>query len=100
MNREDVYKSIDTERLYQDIETGNTNRKNMVLNFDISKGILAIERTMIHAREKWYKDNPENNYQTVMNLLRKVAGICVKMGETYGMPERNLPTKQIIDENE
>jgi hypothetical protein len=87
MERKEVYKSIDSEREYQDSQTKNKDPR-MVEDYAISHAILNIEKFVSEARDKWYSDSPENNYQNTMELLRKIAGVSVRMGEKYGMPER------------
>jgi len=88
MERKDVYKSIDTEREYQKKETNDPNRVDMIEDFDMAHTLLCIDRFLKNAKENWYKDSPENNYENVMPYLRNICGVSVKMGEKYGMPER------------
>jgi len=88
MNRSNVYKSLDTERDYQEVETKNPDRPDMIEDFNMGTAMQAINSIMGQADQVWYADSPENNYQDTMDLLRKVAGVCVQMGEKYGMPER------------
>lgn len=88
MTRKNVYKTIDSERDYQDRMTKLNPDGKMVNNFEISHAILNIQEFINEARKKWYMDNPELRYQDTMEYLRKIAGVCVKMGEKYGMPAR------------
>lgn len=87
MEREEVYKAIDTEREYQDFVTPIDSR--MVDDYAISHAILNIEKFIGEAREAWYGESSEDSYQKTMDMLRKIAGVCVKSGEKYGMPERD-----------
>jgi hypothetical protein len=48
----------------------------------------ALNVLMRKAGDIWYTESPENNYQGTMDILRKVAGVCVQMGEKHGMPVR------------
>lgn len=86
--RQDVFHAINTERNYQIAETEKQSRLDMVPEFDMAHALLCIEEFTRQARENWYKDNPSNKYGTVTPLLRKIAGVCVNMGEKYGMPTR------------
>ena len=88
MQRSDVYKVIDTEREYQDSETENTERGDIVDEFDMAHTLLCIDKFLESAKQKWYKDNPKNNYNDVTPYLRMISAVCVKMGEKYGMPTR------------
>ena len=84
--RQEVYHAIDTERIYQIEATEDVTRPDMVEPFGIGQGLLAIDAIVEQAKQIWYKDYPP--YKKTMNHLRKVAGVCVKMGEQFGMPER------------
>jgi len=88
MDRKEVYYAIDTERVYQDNETANPDRLDMVEDFNLGQSILAMEHLLAEARRIWYNDNPKDKFQDTMNMIRKVCGVCVKMGEKYGMPIR------------
>ena len=88
MIRRDVYKVLDTERAYQERETANPGRPDMIEDFNMGTAMQAINSIMRQADQVWYADSPENNYEPTMELLRKVAGVCVQMGEKYGMPKR------------
>lgn len=90
MNRTDVYKVIDTEREYQIKETVNPDRPDMVEEFGLGQAMFAIQAIMNQAAQVWYKDTPVTQYENTMHYVRKIAGVCVQMGEKYGMPERKL----------
>ena len=89
MERSKVYEAIDSERAYQ-IQTSQDEDRPDILreDFNLSNGILAMEKILKDARDVWYKDHPGQSYQPTMDLLRKVTGIGVYLGEKYGMPER------------
>ncbi len=89
MKREDVYLVIDSERDYQEKETENKDRVDIIDSFDMAHAILCMEKFLHSARDNWYKDSPENNYENVTPYLRNICGVAVKMGEKYGMPKRN-----------
>jgi hypothetical protein len=88
MKREQVYKALDTEREYQEKHTANPDRPDMVEEFGLGQGILAMEHLLQTARFLWYSDNPQDNFQGTMEYIRKVAGVAVAMGEKYGLPSR------------
>jgi hypothetical protein len=87
MKREEVYAAVDSERDYQD--AGLTKEdSHIVEEFDIAHALNAIQYNLDKAREVWYKGHEP--HQDTMNYLRKIAGICVNMGEKKGMPKREL----------
>lgn len=86
MERKEVYKSIDSERDYQNRMTADPTRPDMVENMSMGDIISAIEFNLERTRSFWYvgsKPHPE-----AMVFIRKIAGLCVKAGEQFGMPER------------
>jgi hypothetical protein len=90
MKRKEVYKAIDTEREYQQRETDDIFRVDMIEEFNISTALLAMDVILEEAKFEWYHDNPKDKYQKTMDLLRKIAGMSVQMGEKYGMPDRKI----------
>ena len=87
MKRQDVYKAVDSERDYvEDLEKNDIN-SHVVENFPLGSAISAIKYNMNKAQEAWYSET-QPNHEVSMEYIRKVAGICVKMGEKYGMPSR------------
>lgn len=86
MKRENVYKAIDSERDFQDEMTAREDRPDMIQDLHVGDGITAISYNLEKAREAWYKGSVP--HEEAMVYLRKIAGICVKLGEDYGMPER------------
>jgi len=50
-------------------------------------GILtAIQYNLNKAQAEWYLE--KTPYPNTTDLLRKIAALCVKAGEDYGMSER------------
>lgn len=50
-------------------------------------GILtAIQHNLNKATAEWYIE--QDPYPNTSDLLRKIAALCVKAGEDYGMTER------------
>ena len=86
MKRADVYRAIDSERDYQDAMTERVDRPDMVADMPLSSILLAMERLLHDARYQWYSNS--DPYEETMHLVRKVAGLTVKAGEQYGMPNR------------
>jgi len=85
MERKEVYEAIDTERDYQ--QQGETKQdSHIVEEFDIAHGLNAIQYNLDKAREIWY--NGHEPHQEAMDYFRKIAGICVNIGEKKGMPKR------------
>ena len=90
MDRKDVYTALDTEREYQEKMTINSDRPDMISEFNTSTALLAMDVTLERAKSAWYNDNPDDSYQDTMEHLRKIAGMIVQMGEKYGIPNREL----------
>ena len=86
MNRTEVYAAIDTEREYQDKCTADKDRPDMIDDLHIGDTLTAIRHNIRKAEDLWYKGAVP--HQDAMEYLRKVAGLIVKAGETYGMPSR------------
>ena len=77
---------ISGERDYQDKMAADSSRPDMIDDFHVGDGLSGIRYNLQKAEEVWYKGSTP--HAEAMGYLRKVAAICVKLGETYGMPER------------
>lgn len=86
MTREEVYRSIDSERDLQDKLTADPSRPDMIEDFHVGDGLSAIQYNLDLARQSWYKD--ANPHTRAMEYLRKVAATIVKLGEVHGLPSR------------
>lgn len=86
MKRVEVYQAISSERDFQDIMIAKEDRPEIIHDLHVGDGIAAIEHNLQKAREAWYSGSTP--HEEAMGYLRKVAGICVKLGEVYGMPSR------------
>ena len=86
MNREDVYKVIDTERDFQDKHSGDLGRPDMLVQMSMGDLLGAIKVNVDKAYAAWYRDH--GTYPNTTEFLRKVAALCVKSGEQFGMPHR------------
>lgn len=81
MTRQDIYKAIDSERLYQEL-----NMDLSTSDFPLSSAMEAIRFNLEKANKSWYREKAP--YIDSMEYIRKIAAICVQMGEKYGMNER------------
>ena len=85
MERQEVFDAIYSEREYQDnaIKGGGTH---IVKKFPLGSALSAIQFKLDCARGEWYSD--VEPHQFAMEEIRKIAAICVQMGEQYGMPNK------------
>ena len=85
MQRDDVYRVIDSERDFQDEMTARDSNPEFV---DMSMGdiLLAIRHNLGLAESSWYPN--AEPFEVSMEYLRKIAALSVKAGEKYGMKER------------
>jgi hypothetical protein len=88
MQREEVYKAIDTEREYQIKMTANPERPDMIEDFHVGDALTAIQYNLNKAVDEWYKGSVP--HQDTIKYLRKIAALCVLCGESHGMPKRPL----------
>lgn len=96
MDRNEVYESIDSERNYQEFQKQN-KQSHVVRDFPMGSAISAIEYNLNKVRDMWY--NTTDPHMDSMEYFRKIAAICVQMGERYGMPPRTDNPKSIDNEN-
>lgn len=85
MLRQIVYQVVDGERDYQDVMTASSSRPDMV-EIGLGETLLAMEHCLAEARRAWYSGHAP--HRDAMGYVRKVAGLAVKAGEQFGMPER------------
>ena len=85
MKREEVFKVISDERDYQELQKQNDN-SHIVEDFPLSSGLEAIRYNLEKANEAWYLG--KDPYPSAMDYIRKIAAICVQMGESYEIPTR------------
>ena len=86
MKQKKVSKAIVSEREHQERQAADEERTDMIAPFNMGQGVLAIDHLLTVAKMVWYNDSPP--YTATMEYLRKIAGVCVNMGEQYGMPFR------------
>lgn len=91
--REDVYHAIDSERDFQEAMK-NVDSSHVVEDFPLAAGLEAIRYNLDKANKAWYTEQVP--YPEAMESVRKIAAICVQMGEKYEMqlrePLSNEPT--------
>lgn len=85
MKRSKVYGVIDSERDYQE-EMKSRSSSHVVEDFPLSSALLAIEHNLKEAKQDWYYG--KDPYKKSMSYIRKIAAICVQMGEKYGIENR------------
>ena len=85
MERKEVLEAVNSEREYQDnaIKGGGSH---IVKEFPLGSALSAMQHKLDLARASWYGD--VTPHQNCMEELRKIAAICVQMGEQNGMPQR------------
>jgi hypothetical protein len=84
MNREDVYKLINSERIYQEqlpYYSQEAEKKH-----SISSWILAIEKHLNNAKLEIYKLDDV----AALEEVRKIAAIAVACMENNDTPERHI----------
>ena len=86
MNRQDVYKVIDTERDFQNDMVADDNRPDMIEDLHVGDTLSAIQYNLDLARKNWY--HGATPHEGAMDHLRKIAALCVQAGENFDMPER------------
>lgn len=84
MNREKIYKVIDSERNYQDKKWGSPESKDYV-KYPSSQFLIDIEKHLSDAKTAQYQINEIE----VKEQIRKIAALCVKFGEVHGLNFRN-----------
>lgn len=95
MKRQDVYKAIDSERDYQDYSIKKEGT-HVVKELPLGSALSAIKHKLDIANKKWY--GAVEPHQEAMDELRKIAAICVQMGEKFGMPKRKPRKTQNPDD--
>ena len=85
MKRKEVYNVIEGERHWQEAMK-DKEESHVVEDFPLSSAMEAIRYNLEKANEKWYVNKAPFN--EAMHHVRKIAAICIQMGEKYGMPPR------------
>ena len=85
-----VLQAIKTERLFQDLAVADPSNPVMI-DLQMGSTLAAIQLNLNKALAAWYSDSQP--YPATMNLLRKVAALCIQAGEKWGMPPRIVETQ-------
>lgn len=85
MERGNVFEIIDSEREHQEYNKVLAD-SHIVDDFPLSAGMEAIRFNLEKAMKAWYVN--QKPYAEAMESIKKIAAICVQMGETYGMKPR------------
>lgn len=88
MKREDVYKVIDTEREFQIKMVGTGERPDILKKRTTGDVLGAIKCNLDKAFAIWYYDSLDKDYQDTMEIVRKIAALCVQTMEDNGAPGR------------
>lgn len=86
MDRTEVYKVIDSERDFQNNGKENDD-SHIVEDFPLGSALSAIQYKLDLTRQMWYNDTTP--HKEAMGEIRKIAAICVQMGEQFGMKPRD-----------
>lgn len=80
-----VYEAIESERRYQD-SGKRDDESHIVQDFPLGSALVAIQYKLDAAIGLWYGGTAP--HEDSIKELRKIAAICVQMGEKYGMEKR------------
>jgi hypothetical protein len=86
MERDLVFKVINQERDYQDAMSKDPERPDMIPDLHVGDTLAAIQYNLNLALKEWYKGSTPHKDTT--EYLRKIAALCVQVGEKHGMPPR------------
>ena len=84
MERNEVYIAIDSERDFQ--EACKKVDSHVVEEFPLGSALTAIQVKLDIAKSLWY--NSTKPHMSAMDEIRKIAAICVQIGEENDMPSR------------
>lgn len=85
MNREHVLEAIESERDFQ-IQMEDKDGTHIVSSLNMGGILTAIQYNLVKAQAEWYSE--VHPYENTTTLLRKIAALCLKAGEDYGMKNR------------
>ena len=92
MKIENVFKIIEIEREYQ-ILNEDKSQSHIVSSLNMGGILTAIQHNLNKAQAEWYHE--KEPYPQTTDLLRKIAALCVKAGEDYGMSCRKVDVLKI-----
>jgi len=82
-SRIEVYRAIDTERVFQDDKWGEMDAANPVT---VGEFVLLLEQYAAEARAVWSREFKPND--KTVEIVRKIAAIAVNCMEQHGAPQR------------
>jgi hypothetical protein len=84
--RDQVYACIDGERDFQDEQTLNSDRPDMIPNLSVGDFLLAMEENLQRARLEWYSGS--SPHPRAIDFIRKVTALGVNCMERNGVVHR------------
>lgn len=89
---EEVFLALSSERYYQDhFVDPDANRREVPVH-SVGDLFMLAEAYMNEAKSVW---KTTTGFEPTLDVLRKVAGILVKMFEIHGVPSRFLPQDSV-----
>lgn len=85
MNREEVYKAIDTEREYQEFRWGAEGQEH-----SFEEWFMYIEDYVAEAKHKLSRLSRELADEQGSEIVRKVGALAVAAMEQHGVNPRNV----------
>lgn len=85
MDRETIHKIVDSERDYQ-LKMEDLDGQHIVSTLNMGGILTAIDYNLNKAKDAWY--NEVEPYENTTVFIRKIAALCIKAGEDYGMTKR------------
>lgn len=85
VTRKSVLQIIEDEREYQ-LQKEDTESSHISSSLNMGGILTAIQHNLMKAQVEWYGE--KEPYAKTSGYLRKIAALCVKAGEDYGMSER------------
>jgi hypothetical protein len=85
MERNKVIEVIEAERNHQ-LKFEDKSGSHIVSSLNMGGILTAIQHNLNKAQAEWYSETEP--YPNTTDLLRKIAALCLKAGEDYGMTER------------
>jgi len=89
MERNKVIEAINSERDYQ-LSLEDSEGSHIVSSLNMGGILTAIRYNLTKAEAEWYREVAP--YPNTSQLLRKIAALCLKAGEDYGMSNRLTQT--------
>lgn len=81
--RNEVYKSIDTERYYQDRKWGTVDQHP----HEVGGWLTLMRKLLTDAEAAWCSNNGDHK---ALIELRKILAVGIACAEQHGLPDRSL----------